>query len=88
MLILLRGTERTRSKLKLICLYQIAALNAYERKMCVCGVGGREREGEKEGEREHPCTLVSVKHALTLSVPHSVSQSACVIIIFKNVCAD
>jgi hypothetical protein len=47
--------------------------------------GERERERErkrgKEREREHPCTLVSIKHAGTLSVPHSVSQSACVIII-------
>ncbi len=34
-----------------------------------------------EREREHARTLASIKHASTLSVPHSVSQSACVIII-------
>jgi hypothetical protein len=33
--------------------------------------------GQKEGgrEREHPRTLASIKHAPTLSLPHSVSQS-------------
>jgi hypothetical protein len=50
--------------------------------------GGREtereieRECEKEGERElQACTSRKCGHAESLSIPHSVSQSACMIII-------
>ncbi len=42
----------------------------------------RDREREKEGVRElHARTSRKCGHAESLSVPHSVSQSACVIII-------
>ncbi len=34
------------------------------------------RERKREGEREHAHTIASIKHACTLSVPHSVSQHA------------
>jgi hypothetical protein len=35
----------------------------------------REREKESEGEREHACSLASIRHARTLSIPHSFSKS-------------
>ncbi len=44
----------------------------------------RERERERGKERESTPALVSIKHARTLSVPHSVSQSACVILILMD----
>jgi hypothetical protein len=52
---------------------------------CVClwrtlFTGQRERGGERERERK------SRECGHALSVPHSVSQSACVIIVIVNVC--
>jgi hypothetical protein len=31
------------------------------------------------------CTLASIKHSCTISIPHSVSQSACMIIILIGI---